>query len=106
MAKFSDYIERVERSATPEVRAALDMYSLHYDAEVDRLSRIPEALVSARTSRGMTQSRLAELSGIGQSEISRIERGQGNPTLETVTKLLSPLHARLALVDENGHVLS
>lgn len=39
---------------------------------------------------------LAELSGIPQSEISRFERGQGNPTLETIGRLLSSLGRQVA----------
>jgi DNA-binding XRE family transcriptional regulator len=48
-------------------------------------------LVTARRAAKMTQTRLSELSGIPRSEISRFERGQGNPTLETIGRLLGSL---------------
>lgn len=52
-------------------------------------------LVTARRAAKVTQTRLAELSGVPQSEISRFERGQGNPTLETVGRLLGALGRRV-----------
>lgn len=53
-------------------------------------------LDSARRAANLTQTRLAELSGIPQSEISRFERGQGNPTLETIGRLFSSLGRQVA----------
>lgn len=44
-------------------------------------------LSRARRSAGLTQSQLAEQVGIQQAMISRIERGKGNPTLETLELL-------------------
>lgn len=104
--KFSDYVANLERSADPETQAALQVYDEHYTAERDRLLRLSRALATARQNCGLTQTQLAELTGVQQSEISRLERGQGNPTLETLTRLVRPLHARIALVDESGHVLT
>jgi transcriptional regulator with XRE-family HTH domain len=46
----------------------------------------------------LTQAQLAGVTGIPQSEISRIERGQTNPTVQTVDRLLAPLGARLEIV--------
>jgi transcriptional regulator with XRE-family HTH domain len=39
----------------------------------------------------MTQRDLAQASGIGQAEISRIEGGQSNPTVQTLHALGRPL---------------
>ncbi len=46
----------------------------------------------------MTQKQLAAMSGVGQSEISRIESGAVNPTVATVAALASPLNADFRLV--------
>ena len=46
-----------------------------------------------RKARGISQRQLAEATGINQSEISRIERGVGNPTEDTprrIGRLLEP----------------
>jgi ribosome-binding protein aMBF1 (putative translation factor) len=52
----------------------------------------------ARVVRGFTQRQLAELSGVPQADISRIERGGGNPTEATLQRLARALDRRLALV--------
>jgi transcriptional regulator with XRE-family HTH domain len=52
----------------------------------------------ARVKRGLTQRQLAELSGVPQADISRIERGGGNPTEATLQRLAGALERRLILV--------
>ena len=53
----------------------------------------------------LTQKQLAAASGINQGEISRIERGQTNPTAATLAALLAPLGARLGVVTREGRDL-
>lgn len=48
----------------------------------------------------------SEACGVHQSEISRIERGQISPTLDTLTKLAAPLGVRLTIVDADGRPVS
>jgi transcriptional regulator with XRE-family HTH domain len=45
-------------------------------------------LAKLRTSRGMTQAQLAEVSGISQPNISAFERGRRTPTLEVLNRLV------------------
>lgn len=52
----------------------------------------------ARVAMGMSQRELSELSGIRQADISRIERGAGNPTEATLQRLALALDKRLELV--------
>jgi ribosome-binding protein aMBF1 (putative translation factor) len=49
--------------------------------------RLARELLDARCKRGFTQAHLAELTGIDQADISRIEAGAANPTLETLSVL-------------------
>jgi len=51
----------------------------------------------ARQARGLTQQKLSELSGVTQADISRIERGAGNPTEATLQRLAEALGGRLEL---------
>jgi len=48
---------------------------------------IIQAMIDARKSRNMTQKELSEITGITQADISRIERGTRNPSLEMVKRL-------------------
>jgi len=45
----------------------------------------------AREAAGYSQSKLAELVGLTQGAISKIERGEGNPSLQSVIRLSNVL---------------
>lgn len=104
-SKFSEYAVEVEARAGDAERAALEVFAEHYADERRLLFNVAHQLVAAREARHLTQKQLADLAGVGQSEISRIERGQTNPTLETVAKLSRPLGVHLALVDREGRAV-
>ena len=48
-------------------------------------------LIRARTAAGMTQTELAKSSGLGQSHISELERGNWEPRLSTIMALADAL---------------
>ncbi len=88
--KFSDWLVERESAETPgedELRhrfAAGIALGLHFH--------------DARVGRGLTQRELADLSGVRQADISRIEREAGNPTESTLQRLAAALDRRLELV--------
>jgi transcriptional regulator with XRE-family HTH domain len=55
------------------------------------------SLLSLRSARGLSQSELAQLSGVEQADISRIERATVDPRASTVLRLLGGLAARITL---------
>lgn len=55
-------------------------------------------LLVLRLEAGLTQTELAKRSGIRQSEISKIENGRINPTMETLDALGDALGVRLGFV--------
>lgn len=62
-----------------------------------------QALIDARRRSGLTQQALAARSGIRQSVISRLERGNGNPSVRTLQRLAEGMGMKLelAFVPEN-----
>lgn len=48
---------------------------------------IADALMKARAESGLTQNELSLASGINQADISKLERGIGNPSLKTLNRL-------------------
>jgi y4mF family transcriptional regulator len=48
-------------------------------------------LAARRKTLGISQTDLAEMSGVSLATIKNIERGKGNPSFETVEKILSVL---------------
>ena len=68
-------------------------------AESDlRVSIICE-MIKARREKGLSQYQLEELSGVKQSAIARLEKGDSMPKISTLQKLLLPLGKKLAIVD-------
>jgi predicted transcriptional regulator len=58
---------------------------------------IMKILVEARSELGMTQSELARRTGIKQPNISRLERGQCSPTIDTLKALAHGLGKKLQI---------
>ena len=54
-------------------------------------------LIKARQSAGLSQQELSRLTGITQADISRIENGQGNPSIKTLRRLASAMHKTLKI---------
>jgi DNA-binding XRE family transcriptional regulator len=99
--KFDDYIREVEeraRAAGPEAVAQWEAFNDHF--------AMARELRALRNEHHLTQTQLAEASGVDQGEISRIERAQTNPTTATLNALLRPLGARLGAVSRNERDLS
>jgi transcriptional regulator with XRE-family HTH domain len=78
----------VEQEATaegPESSAQL--------RSLDSALHLAGQLLALRRRRGITQRQLSEMSGVQQADISRIERGQTQPTTVTVRRLAHALGA-------------
>jgi DNA-binding XRE family transcriptional regulator len=87
---LDDYIQEV-RGRYTEVEQA------HLDSEMRRFD-LAGQLLYLRLDADVTQQELAERSGISQADISRYERGLGNPTRATIDALAVALGAHLELV--------
>jgi ribosome-binding protein aMBF1 (putative translation factor) len=57
-------------------------------------------LIEAREQKGISQKRLAEMSGLKQPAIARLERMQATPQIDTLFRVLRPLGYTLAIVPE------
>ena len=61
-----------------------------FKAEGDALQpelTIAQAMIDARKESGLTQKQLSERTGIAQADISKLERGNANPSLRTLQRL-------------------
>jgi transcriptional regulator with XRE-family HTH domain len=59
-----------------------------------------QLLRAARTRHGLDQRTLARRAGTSQVQISRIERGETSPSVETLARLLAVMGERLVLQSE------
>ncbi len=60
-------------------------------------NQIGESVKSRRKELGITQPHLAELSKISTNTLYKLERGQGNPSLDILNKLAEVLGMELKL---------
>jgi ribosome-binding protein aMBF1 (putative translation factor) len=79
--KFTDYLEKVRQD--PEYRKAEEELALAFD--------LADAVLCARLKAGLSQTELARRVGTKQANISRIESGLANPTLDLVNRLMQVL---------------
>ena len=58
---------------------------------------VMQALIDARKDSGMTQKELSAATGISQADISRLENGNGNPSLKTLQRIAKALKMSLKI---------
>ena len=86
MITLTNYLNKSLETLTSDEKRVLWESSVQDQAENMR-SEISVAIKEARLHEGLTQTQLSEHTGIPQSELSRLEQGKANPTLETLAKL-------------------
>ena len=67
-------------------------------AEISLEVELIGKLIEAREQKGITQAKLAEISGLTQSSIARLETMAATPKIDTMLKVLTPLGYKLAIV--------
>ena len=77
MSDFRNYLNR--QLQRPSFKA-------EWDALQPELT-IAQAMLDARKESGLTQKQLSERTGIAQADISKLERGNANPSLRTLQRL-------------------
>ena len=77
MTTFNYFLK--EQLKDPEIKA-------EYEALKPEFAII-QAMIDARKLKGITQKELSERTGIAQGDISKLENGNGNPSLKTLQRL-------------------
>jgi len=68
------------------------------EKKMQERKRIGQRLAEVRNALGITQTELAERSGIKQGNIARIEGGKYNSTFDTLTALASAMGKKIDIV--------
>ncbi len=82
---FADYMADESR-VTPEESRKIDF-------EVELIGK----MIEAREKKGYSQRELAELSGVKQPAIARMENLKSTPQIDTLLKILAPLGYTLSI---------
>ena len=87
MSSYNDFLQ--EQLRNPEVKA-------EYDALEPEFSII-QSIIDARKESGLTQKELSSITGIAQADISKLERGNANPSLRTLQRLAAGMGRKLKI---------
>ena len=87
MSDFRGYLS--EQLKDPEFKKEWDALEPEFN--------VIQAMIDERKNSNMTQKELAERTGIDQSDISKIETGNANPSLSTLKRLADGMDMILRL---------
>ncbi len=87
MTNFNDFLK--EQLKDPDIKA-------EYEALEPEFAII-QAMIDARKLKGITQKELSERTGIAQGDISKLENGNGNPSLKTLQRLARAMGMHLKI---------
>lgn len=88
MKTWDDYKEHVK---------SIDKQSKKDMEATEELAAIVSAIIEKRNSMGLSQRDLADLCGIPQSSVARIETYKTTPNLNTLIKMMAPLGLKLVV---------
>ena len=88
MKTWNDYKEHV-KAVDPEAKKDIE--------EIESLSSIITSVTAKRNALGITQRELANICGIPQSSVARIESFKTTPNLDTLLKIMQPLGLKLTV---------
>ena len=87
MSEWDIFVD--EQLKDPEVRAEWEALEPEF--------AIIQAIIDARKNTGLTQKQLSERTGIAQADISRMENGNANPSLNTLKRLAAAMGMTLKI---------
>ena len=87
MSNINEFL--AEQMKDPEFKAEWDA--------LDPEFTVIEAILKARKESGLTQKQLSERTGIAQTDISKLERGNANPSLRTLQRLAAGMGMKIKL---------
>lgn len=87
MSEFREFLN--EQLRDPEVKREYDALEAEYS--------IKQAIIDARNAVNMSQQELSQRTGIAQSDISKLENGNANPSLKTLRRLAAGLGMTLKI---------
>lgn len=87
MTNFHDFLN--EQLKDPEFKE-------EYDALEPEFAII-RAMIDARKKSGLTQKELSEKTGIAQGDISKLENGSANPSINTLKRLAKAMDMSLRI---------
>ena len=76
---YKEYVKKIDEKSSRDIE------------DIEEQAKIISAMIEQRNALGLSQRDLAEMCGVPQSSVARIESFQTTPNLATLLKLLRPL---------------
>ncbi|GEM_PF-1186125 len=95
-----DYMQKHNRQKEEKLETRPDCSANHGERlwnDDDPIQQIIGALMKVRRSRKLTQRELADMTGITQPDISRLENGRANPSVKTLKNIADGLGMKLRI---------
>ncbi|MBN3489954.1 helix-turn-helix transcriptional regulator [Acholeplasma equirhinis] len=93
--KIENVIKQIE-----DKNETLQIWRKQYESQ----KKIIDKIISVRKSKGITQKQLAEMTGLKQSAIARIESFSNSPQLDTLVKISFALDLKIELLDHTQEI--
>ena len=94
---YSEVVDLSHLMADPDLKKFAKELRSQVQAEYQETFGLGEIVAQRRTELNLSQIQLAKSTGVSQADISRIECGKGNPTLDTLRKIFAALQLQMTL---------
>lgn len=94
---YKEVVDLSSLVADPELKKFADGVRSHIQTEYQETFGLGDIVANRRTELHLSQIQLAKNTGVSQADISRIECGKGNPTLDTLKKIFAALQLQMTL---------
>lgn len=94
---YSEVVDLSHLMADPDLKKFAEGLRSQVQAEYQETFGLGEIVAQRRTELNLSQIQLAKSTGVSQADISRIECGKGNPTLDTLRKIFAALQLQMTL---------
>lgn len=105
VGSYEEVIGPLLQTADPDLEQFAEAAKAHFEAAYRETFGLGEAVANRRAELRLSQIQLAKRTGVRQADISRIEQGKGNPTLDTIRKILSALQLQIMIKAQSEHWL-
>ncbi|MBQ9879718.1 MAG: helix-turn-helix transcriptional regulator [Clostridia bacterium] len=82
---YKDHVKDIDEKTKQEIE------------EIEGLAAIVSSIIEKRNAMGLSQRDLAELCGMPQSSVARIETYKTTPNVDTLIKIMQPLGLKLTV---------
>ena len=92
---YKEVVDLSHLMADPDLKKFADGVRSQIQAEYQETFGLGDIVAKRRAELNLSQIQLAKATGVSQADISRIECGKGNPTLDTLRKIFAVLQLQM-----------